>query len=172
MRGIKGRRFIVLFGYKLNKFGLRKCPHDHWLTNKAIWRFTHKMPTTGIDMKRNYVTVALYILAKLENQPSIDCANILANTNPNLWPWPWFSICGELRSWILNRQRNQGQRSDSSNVRVETNGRADGQTRWTRSFLLLFLLFFPISASRQHYHDNGQHILPVHFRTVTTTDSY
>ena len=35
-------------------------------------------------MKRNYDTVALCILAKLENLPSIDCANILANNNPNL----------------------------------------------------------------------------------------
>jgi len=32
---IEGRRFNVLFAYKLNQFGLRKCPHDHWLTNKA-----------------------------------------------------------------------------------------------------------------------------------------
>jgi len=35
MRGIKGRRFIVLFGCKLNQFDLRKCPRDHWPTNKA-----------------------------------------------------------------------------------------------------------------------------------------
>jgi len=39
MCGVKRRRFIVLFGYKLNQFGLRKCPHDHWLANKACKQY-------------------------------------------------------------------------------------------------------------------------------------
>jgi len=39
MCGVKGRRFIVLFGYKLNQFGLRKCPHSQWLTNKAYKQY-------------------------------------------------------------------------------------------------------------------------------------
>ena len=39
MRVIKGRRSIVLFGYKLNQFGLRKCPRDHWLINKACKQY-------------------------------------------------------------------------------------------------------------------------------------
>ena len=39
MCGVKRRRFIVLFGYKLNQFGLRKCLHDHWLTNKSYKQY-------------------------------------------------------------------------------------------------------------------------------------
>ena len=50
-RWVKWRRFIVLL--KLNWISLRKCPYDHWLTNKACmallqWQtflrvFTYKM---------------------------------------------------------------------------------------------------------------------------------
>ena len=34
MCGIKGRGFVVLFRWKLNHFGLRKCLHGQELTNK------------------------------------------------------------------------------------------------------------------------------------------
>jgi len=71
MCAVKGRRFIVLFGYKLNQFGLRKCPHNHWLTNKAYKQYHSNKnflafylqsggkKTVAIDMKQNYVTLTL-----------------------------------------------------------------------------------------------------------------
>ena len=72
MCGVKRRRFIVLFGYKPNQLGLRKCPHDHWLANKSCKQYHSdkkilgvlprrwRRKTAAIDMKQNYVTVATY----------------------------------------------------------------------------------------------------------------
>jgi len=44
---LRMRRFVVLFGYKLHQFGLRKCPTDlptKLITVTKISRhFTHKM---------------------------------------------------------------------------------------------------------------------------------
>jgi len=58
---------------KIESVTLRKCPHDHWLTNKAylsaitVTSIFRVLPTrwwrkpAGIDTERNYVTVALCV---------------------------------------------------------------------------------------------------------------
>ena len=52
MRGIKGRRFIVLFGYKLNQFGIR-CPHDLGLINKACKQYHSNQHFSGAFYLQN-----------------------------------------------------------------------------------------------------------------------
>ena len=53
MCAVKRRRFMELFSSKIESVSLRKCPYDHWLTNKAYLSaitvtnispsFSHKM---------------------------------------------------------------------------------------------------------------------------------
>jgi len=55
MCGVKRRRFIALFGYKLNQFDLRKYPHSHRLTNQA---YTSDITVTEISRHFTYKMAA------------------------------------------------------------------------------------------------------------------
>ena len=65
---------LSCYSNKIESVSLRKCPHDHWLTNKAYLsaitvtnHFSEFLPTrwrpksTRIDKEQNYVTVILCI---------------------------------------------------------------------------------------------------------------
>ena len=58
MCGVKGQRFIVLFGYEVNQFDLPTKLTSSITVTKISLHFTYKMAakTAAVDMKQNYVT--------------------------------------------------------------------------------------------------------------------
>ena len=121
MCGVKGRRFIVLFGCKLNRCGAGKYPQEvYQLINKAhvssisvtktSGRFTYKMAakTATIDMKQNDATVA---------QPKvIRCLVLLRRVLP-LPRRPWQSCCLlEVLSTRLHRLQSLNQSPQQSTL--------------------------------------------------------
>jgi len=89
-RGVKWRRFIVLF--KWNWISLRKCPYDHWLTNNAYLsvitvtniskNFTYKMAAKinwhkyGTKLRHYHPLYVICLLRKMKMLWSaIPCGN-------------------------------------------------------------------------------------------------
>jgi len=109
---VEGRKFLVLFGYKLNQFGLRKCPRSHWLTNKAYMRISStsqwqkfscilptkcRRKTAIIDMKQNYVAVTRCI-----GKANGCTFRLLYRCLPTAYSW-WGNAMGRVRLFPLCR---------------------------------------------------------------------
>jgi len=85
MRRVKRWRFIMLF--KQNLISLRRCPYDHWFTNKEIKRYRSDkhfseflstrwwQKSTGTDMEQNYATITQCI--RLGVSCSSKCMNVI-----------------------------------------------------------------------------------------------